>query len=88
MTIDKIVNQDYNNKVNFLAKPLKEEAYIMILKQERPMPELKRKAPNIGEPYKGTQKETPHRFYQRDPTLIVGYREGSKNPYVEKLMEL
>lgn len=60
----------------------------MILKQERPMPKIKLEAPNIGEPYKETQKDTPHRFYQRDPTLIVGYKEGPKNPYVEKLMKL
>lgn len=59
----------------------------MILKQVRPMPEIKREAPNIGEPYKGTPKDTPHRFYQRDSTF-VGYRKGQKNPYLEKLMEL
>lgn len=59
----------------------------MILKTEKSMPKIKHDAPNIGEPYKGTPTY-PHRFYQPDPTLIVGYRKGPKNPYVEKLMKL
>lgn len=60
----------------------------MILEQEKPIATIKREAPNVGEPYKAPKKDPPHSFYQPDPTLIVGYKEGSKNPYLEKLMKL
>lgn len=61
----------------------------MILKQERIIPEIRRKGPEIGVPYKGNTKEPP--FYKYDKELssaCIGYRKGPKNPYLEKLMEM
>lgn len=63
----------------------------MILKQERDIPEIKRGAPNVGEPYKGVEQNKPHKFYEYNKELsscIAGYQEGFDNPYVEYLMNL
>lgn len=63
----------------------------MILKQERIIPEIRRKAPEIGVPYKGVDAREPSRFYKCDPSLnqaVVGYQKGPKNSYLEKLMQM
>ena len=53
----------------------------MILKQEKGKTEydtIKREPPNIGKPWKSG-----------DPiNCVAGYRQGPKNPYVEKLMQM
>ena len=50
----------------------------MLLVHERPLPEIKKEAPRIGEPWK-----------EGDPVgdCIAGYRKGPKTPYLEKLMQ-
>lgn len=63
----------------------------MILKQERAMTEICKNAPEIGVPFKGVEEKASSRFYKYDPSLsqvVVGYREGQRNPYVEKLMKM
>ncbi len=63
----------------------------MILKQERAMMEINRSAPAIGVPYKGVEENAASRFYKYDPALsqaVAGYRKGSRNPYLEKLMKM
>jgi len=63
----------------------------MILKQERVTAEIHREAPKIGVPFKGVEKNATSQFYKYDSSLsgvVVGYRKGPKNPYVEKLMEM
>ncbi len=55
------------------------------------MAEICRSAPEIGVPFKGVEEKAPRRFYEYDPSVsnaVAGYRKGSKNPYVEKLMEM
>lgn len=63
----------------------------MILKQERVMTEVYKSVPEIGVPFKGVEEKAPSRFYKYDPSLsqvVAGYQQGSKNPYVEKLMKM
>lgn len=62
----------------------------MILKRERAIKEIFKRAPEVGVPYKGTEQKAPSRFYRYDPSLsqaIAGYRKGPKNPYIKELME-
>lgn len=63
----------------------------MILKQEIKEENFSRRAPVIGTPYKGANEKTLKQFYRHDPSLnqgIAGYRKGTRNPYVEKLMKM
>lgn len=63
----------------------------MILEQEKVMTEISRSAPEIGVPYKGAEENGPNCFYEYDPVLsqaVAGYRKGSSNPYLEKLMRM
>lgn len=55
------------------------------------MMEINRSAPAIGVPYKGVEENAASRFYKYDPALsqaVAGYRKGSRNPYLEKLMKM
>lgn len=62
----------------------------MILVQEKIVPDIKRTAPRVAEPYKGLDEKQPHRFYRRTALslIVAGYRDGPRDPYVEKLMSL
>lgn len=59
----------------------------MILKKEREMITITKNPPYIGEPYKG-KKESSTCFGSSCQDVIIGYRKGSKNPYLEKLSKM
>lgn len=62
----------------------------MVLKQEAVIKCPKTAAPQITDPFKGILKDEPHRFYRRTllSRIYAGYRDGPRNPYVEKLMAM
>lgn len=63
----------------------------MILKKEKIVKKISKAVPEIGVPFKGTEKKGPSRFYEYDATLsqaVAGYQHGPENPYVDKLMKM
>lgn len=63
----------------------------MILKQERIIPEIRRKAPEIGKPYTQPSVDKPSKFYEYDGELnsaVAGYQPGPQNSYLEYLFYL
>ena len=67
------------------------EGYSMILKQENVITKIRKVAPEIGVPFERTDEKGPSRFYKGNSPIsqaVAGYREGSKNPYVEQLLEM
>lgn len=63
----------------------------MILKNERPVPEIHKGTSKIETSFKGIESKKQNQFYKYDESLsraIAGYQQGPKNPYVEKLMQI
>lgn len=62
-----------------------------IVEDKLPSKEVRfsKEAPRIGKPY--VPKDYPNTFYEYDPELsncVAGYKKGTHNPYLEKLMKL
>lgn len=61
----------------------------MILKQEREMPTIRKEPPNIGERYESKKaKHSSTCFGHSCQDVVIGYRRGFKNPYLEKLSKM